>query len=332
MCFSKILINTLKKEKAAICLYLISTAAIMLYYYFLYDKGIMMYPMVLSVTFLICYLIYKFFVYKNLYTYLNEGKVSPKYKIKGGYVFQDILEVLRELHSNYISRIDALENSHEDKEKFFSEWIHNMKTSVAIIELAAEKNKKIYGATDTIDDIYEENVKLQENLENALNVVRFQKFQKDYVPEKVNLKALVMEVINNKKRNFIYGKVFPNVKISEEYYVYTDIKWTSYVISQVTTNAIKYTANTKFIDFYCESEEKNITLKIEDKGIGIKKEEIHRVFEPFFTGSNGRLEGKSTGIGLYMCKSICESMNSKISIESEEGKGTIVSITFHACK
>lgn len=332
MSFSKILINTLKKEKVAIFLYICSTASIMLYYFFLYDKEFMSYPIILALTFLTGYLIYKFFVYKSLYTYLNEGKVSPKYKMKNGYVFEDVLKVLRELHNDYISKIDLLQGGYEERDKFFAEWIHNMKTSVAIIELAAEKGKKVYKEDEIIKDIYSENVKLQENLENALNVFRFQKFAKDYIPEKVNLKELVTEVVSSKKRNFIYGKVFPNIRLREQEYIYTDRKWAGYVVSQVITNAIKYAPNTKYIDFYCERRGELIALYIKDEGIGIRKEELHRVFEPFFTGSNGRLEEKSTGIGLYMCKNICELLNSEIHIESEEGKGTIVSITFHTCK
>ncbi|PJI08480.1 MULTISPECIES: sensor histidine kinase [Clostridium] len=332
MSFNKTLINTFKKEKSAIFLYIISILSIILYYFFLYGKHSMSYPIILASTFLICYLIYKFFVYKNLYTYLDEGKVSPKYKMKNGYVFEDILNVMRELHGNYISKIDLLEERHEEKEKFLSEWIHNMKTSVAIIELASEKGKKLYGNEDVIKDIYEENVKLQENLESALNIFRLEEFAKDYIPEKINLKRLITDIVNTKKRNFIYGRVFPKIEIEDEYYIYTDKKWAGYVISQVINNAIKYAENTKYITFYCERKEEVITLHIKDTGIGIKKEELSRVFEPFFTGSNGRRKEKSTGIGLYMCKTICKMLNSNISIESEEGKGTIVSITFHACK
>ena len=71
---------------------------------------------------------------------------------------------------------------------------------------------------------------------------------------------------------------------------------------------------------------------IKDNGIGIKKEEISRVFDAFYTGSNGRVGQKSSGIGLYMCKSICEMLDIIIDIQSEEKKGTMVSLTFHACK
>ncbi|MFL0252223.1 sensor histidine kinase [Clostridium neuense] len=332
MSFSKILINTLKKEKAAIFLYIISTVSIMLYYFFIYDSKFMSYPLILALTFLICYLTYKFFVYRNLYIYLDEGKVSPKYKMKNGYVFEDVLNVLRELHSDYISKIDLLEEKHAEKEKFLSEWIHNMKTSVAIIELAAEKGKKLYKGEELIKDIYEENAKLQENLESTLNIFRLEEFAKDYIPEKVNLKSLITDIANAEKRNFIYGRVFPKIEIEDEYYIYTDKKWAGYVVSQVVNNAIKYAANTKYITFYCEKKGEIITLYIKDTGIGIKKEELGRVFEPFFTGSNGRRDGRSTGIGLYMCKTVCNMLNSNISIESEDGKGTVVSVTFHECK
>ncbi|WP_027623804.1 sensor histidine kinase [Clostridium lundense] len=330
MSFSKLVLNTLKKEKGAIFLYLCNALVIMLYYYLLSDKQAISYPLMLTAIFLMCYLVYKFFIYRSLYTYLNEGKISPKYKIKEGYVFEDILDILREIHNDYISKIYRLESKYEDREKLLGEWIHNTKTSVAVIQLAAQMGKEKKGE-EIFQDILEESIKLQENLEGALNVFRLQEFTKDYVPEKVDLKSLVNGAINIKKRNFIYGNVFPKVEVDEEQYIYTDKKWSSYVIEQIITNAVKYSSGRNFITFYSERNEKTTTLYIEDEGIGIKEHELGRVFDAFFTGSNGRNEvnrSKSSGIGLYMCKTICEILNSEITIESEEGKGTTVSISY----
>ena len=203
MSLSKVLINTLNKEKAAILLYICSTVTVMLFYYFLYDMKFIIYPIILAATFLVCYLVYKFFAYRALYIYLNEEKQSPKYKIRNGYVFEDILDVIREVHDNYMAEIYSLQARYEERNKVLAESIHNMKTAVAVIELAAEK-----GSGEIIEDIAEENKKIQENLEGALNIFRLQKFEKDYVPERANLKGLVNTAINSEKRNFIYGKIF----------------------------------------------------------------------------------------------------------------------------
>ncbi|WP_243117990.1 ATP-binding protein [Hathewaya histolytica] len=108
----------------------------------------------------------------------------------------------------------------------------------------------------------------------------------------------------------------------------TDRKWGKYVIEQVISNAIKYSFLGEKVRFYTEENNNEVTLCIQDFGVGIKKEELSRVFEAFFTGSNGRKEEKSTGIGLYMGKSICDNLNNKIEINSELSKGTTVIITY----
>lgn len=327
MSLSKILINTLKKEKAAIFLYICSTAGIILFYYLLYDTQYIFYPIMFAFVFLLFYLVYKFFVYRKLYIYLLQGKQSPGYKIKNGYIFEDILKVLREIHDSYISEIYSLQAEYDQRDKILAEWIHSMKTGVSVIELAAEK-----GSGEIIEDIAEENKKLEQNLEGALNIFRLQSFEKDYVPERINLKQLVTAVINDKKRNFIYGRVFPEVNIKETEYIYTDKKWCGYVIEQIAANAVKYSHEGEKVLFYTENDENTVKLCIEDRGIGIKKEELSRVFEAFYTGSNGRIGQKSSGIGLYMCKSICEMLDIIIDIQSEEKKGTTVSLIFHTCK
>ncbi|WP_438823672.1 ATP-binding protein [Bacillus pseudomycoides] len=99
-------------------------------------------------------------------------------------------------------------------------------------------------------------------------------------------------------------------------------------MEQVINNAIKYSFSGGKVCFYAKESENEVTLYIQDSGVGIKKEELSRVFDAFFTGSNGRKEEKSTGIGLYMCKCICDNLNDKIEITSEVSKGTTVSITY----
>lgn len=327
MSLFSLIIDTLKKEKSAIFLYTLNTFTVMLYYYFLLDKEFNIYPIVLTSTFLLCYLAYKLLVYRRLYISLNEGKISPKYKIKRGYIFENVINVLNDVHNYYLSKIYSIEAKYEERDKVLEEWIHNMKTSVSVIELASEKGKKQNGG-QIIQDISEENSKLQENLEGALNLFRISDFTRDYVPEKVGLVEIVNDAINSQKRNFIYAGVFPKVKINSEEYIYTDKKWGSYIIKQVITNAIKYSYKGKSVYFYCEKNEKFTVLHIKDQGIGIKKEEQGRVFDAFYTGSNGRKSSSSSGIGLYMCKTICDMINSKITIESEEGKGSNVSIYY----
>lgn len=330
MYLSKLIKATLIKEKAAIILFLVNTTFIMMLYYLLYGGKLQLYPLVLTVVFLFSYLIYKFIVYKKLYGILEEGKISPQYKTEDDYEYKDVVDYLRQVHKSYILQLYNMELKLEEKDILMSQWIHNMKTSVAVIELAADEGlEKNDDNMEIFKDIIEEKCKLQDNLEGALNVFRLEKFSKDYIPEKVNLKELVLMGINSKKRDFIYSKVFPKVNIDEKIVVYTDKKWGSYVLEQIISNAIKYSnkKNSK-VNINAMKDENKVILTIEDEGIGIKKQYINRVFDLFFTGNNGRGNKESTGIGLYMCKLVCEKLNNEISIQSEEGKGTIVSISY----
>ncbi|MFX0549775.1 sensor histidine kinase [Hathewaya histolytica] len=324
MSLSKLVGVVLKKEKVSIFLYLFSCLSIMLFYYFLYNGEFMLYPILLCIFFLMVYLIYKLWIYNSFYRSLKEIKTSPSYNLDKHSNFEEVFDEIREIHNDYISKIYALETNYEEKEKLLIQWIHNMKTSVAVINLAIEKLPN----EDAIKDIRNENSLLQKNLESVLNIFRLGEFSKDYVPEAINLKNLVKESINSQKRNFIYSNIFPDVNIPEDYFILTDRKWGKYVIEQVISNAIKYSFSGEKVRFYTEENNNEVTLCIQDFGVGINKEELSRVFEAFFTGSNGRKEEKSTGIGLYMGKSICDNLNNKIEINSELSKGTTVIITY----
>ena len=112
--------------------------------------------------------------------------------------------------------------------------------------------------------------------------------------------------------------------------VYTDSKWATFIINQILQNSIKYLKeNDKKIEIYAKPKNDKIILYIKDNGIGIKKGEITRVFEKGFTGENGRIIGqKSTGIGLYLCKKLCNKLGLGIELNSEKDKGTEVKIIF----
>jgi len=324
MSLSKLIGAVLKKEKVSIFIYLFSCLSIMLFYYFLYNGKFMLYPVLLCFFCLMVYLIYKLFVYNSFYRSLKEIRTSPSFNLDKDSNFEEVFDEIREIHNDYISKIYALENNYEEKEKLLIQWIHNMKTSVAVINLAIDKLPN----EDAAKDIRNENSLLQKNLEGVLNIFRLGEFSKDYAPEAINLKKLVKESINSQKRNFIYSNIFPEVNIPEDYFILSDKKWSKYVIEQVISNAIKYSFSGGKVCFYAEENDYEITLYIQDFGVGIKKEELSRVFEAFFTGRNGRREEKSTGIGLYMSKNICDNLNNKIEITSEVSKGTTVSITY----
>ncbi|MDZ5034907.1 ATP-binding protein, partial [Clostridium perfringens] len=111
--------------------------------------------------------------------------------------------------------------------------------------------------------------------------------------------------------------------------VYSDSKWIEFIINQIISNSIKYIGNgERIIKFYTNKVGENIILYIEDTGIGMSEKDVIKVFEKGYTGENGRRFGKSTGIGLYLCKKLAIKLGLGINLTSELNVGTKVSIIF----
>ena len=109
----------------------------------------------------------------------------------------------------------------------------------------------------------------------------------------------------------------------------TDVKWVKFIINQIIINSIKYSKDSDgILNIYTTEGADNVILTIQDNGIGISKNDVNRVFDKGFTGSNGIKYGKSTGIGLYLCKKLCEKLGLGISLSSIENQGTKVNIVF----
>jgi signal transduction histidine kinase len=325
------IIEILKIRKFTIVIYFLSNFWIILFYYLLSNENEIIYPLILSIVIFIIYVIYEFSKMKKL---KSDLKKSVKYPLE---LFDDetegylIFRSINSIHEYYYNKLEKLNNEFNNRNILFSKWIHNIKTSIFIIDMANENlSKNIKNKEEYIEDIKNENEKLKRNLEECLNVIRLDDFSKDYNPKLFNLKELSQQSINNKKRDFIYKKVFPSVEIDSDLNVYTDKKWIIYVIEQILNNSIKYSKNNEknYVSIYSKRKDKSIVLSIKDNGIGIEKEDITRIFEPFFTGNNGRETNNSTGIGLYMVKYICDKLNHKVFIESKINSGTTVNIEF----
>ena len=146
----------------------------------------------------------------------------------------------------------------------------------------------------------------------------------------MSLDELLNSLIQRYKRYFIQHRVYPNKQVpAEDAVIYSDRKWLRFSIGQVITNAVKYSSGrSERIDLTIFRKGERIILEIKDYGIGIPSQDVKRVFEPYYTGENGRRFQESTGIGLYLVKEIAEKLNHDVSIDSEEGKETTVQFSF----
>lgn len=258
-----------------------------------------------------------------------EGHFTKEDEIKINCAFNQV-------HKDYLRDIKKLEVEGEENRRFLSAWIHSMKTPITVQNLILQRfNRQELDEKTAIKEITFENTKLLSSLDVVLNMLRLQEFAKDYKPEEFDLEDEVNQIINDNKRLFIYSNVFPKVvnecNENENTKVLSDRKWNRHMLEQIISNAVKYSKEdgvAKNIVFRFAKENKKTVLYVEDEGIGIEETDLHRVFEPFFTGENGRNGRNSSGIGLYFCKEISEHIQCELSIESKISKGTTVKVVY----
>lgn len=342
---TKILVNFVKDKLPFTIGYFVNTIFIILYSYLLDTKIDVLYPLLLSIVLYVFIIFNEWIKYYKFNRNLNNGienryfNLDPKTNEQ-----QETTKAIYKIHEKYTNKISAINAQNIDNKYFLSQWIHNIKTPASIIDLIIQNaakqisfNKEDYiinhvNILKLFFDIREENNKVKNSLDQILNISRLSDFSKDYEPQRVDLVALLKEIINNKKSQFIYNNVFPKIEFQyEKVLIITDKKWTKFMLEQILVNAIKYSANNtekKYVYFNIYINDKEIKLTIRDEGIGIPSYDIKRVFEPFFTGENGRKIRDATGIGLYICKVISKKLNHSIAIESEVNKGTTISIIY----
>ena len=236
-----------------------------------------------------------------------------------GQIFKNSLE---QIDKSMLENVNKYKYMTEDYKEYIELWIHEIKIPIATSKMVIENNKN--AITKSID---EELDKVENYIEQALFYARSNTVEKDYYIRKVVLKEIVNESIKKNKSSLIQEKI--SIDIHDlEIEVNTDNKWIVFILNQVIQNSIKYRKKeNSVIEIYANQGKENVILYIKDNGIGIKQGEITRVFEKGFTGTNGRLSNKkSTGIGLYLCKKLCNKLGIGIELNSVQNEGTEVKL------
>ena len=192
-------------------------------------------------------------------------------------------------------------------------------------KMVIENNKS--PVTKSID---EELAKIENYIEQALFYARSNTVEKDYYIRKCSLKEIVNESVKKNKSVLMQERAKINLH-DLEFEVNTDNKWIVFMLSQILQNSSKYRKQDSDleIEMYAKQGKEKVILWIKDNGIGIPKGEITRVFEKSFTGTNGRLSNKkSTGIGLYLCKKLCDKLGIAIELNSVQKEGTEIRLVF----
>ena len=278
--------------------------------------------------------VYLFFQYKSRKEFYNElsktvDNLDKKYLIsevidKPVYLeAEPYYDLLKKASKSMREEINSIKNSRKEYKDYIEQWIHEVKTPIASIKLI-EENKK----TSTSRFILQELENLDRCVEQALFYARSEEVEKDYLIREMSLEECINKVIIKNKQIFILNNIGVEIDNIDKN-VYSDSKWLEFILNQIIVNAIKYRNNKDpKVKVYVSDVKNGIKLIVEDNGIGIPTDELERVFEKGFTGSTGRLNSKSTGIGLYLCRKLCDKLGLLIDIESEINRYTKVSITF----
>lgn len=288
-----------------------------------------LYILLFNTFILLCFLIYRYYKNKEVYKFLEDGiKEFDEVFIDLGnsLLGENISNILKKEHSLCESEIIKCNNIHEEHLTFINQWVHQMKTPLSAIKLLIQE----YEGEEPVESMKVEVDKLNKGLNMAMYFARLDSFRKDFIIERFSLHNLVVSKINEEKQMFIKSRIMPKVEIDKGIEVNSDAKWIKFILEQLIVNGLKYSKGygTELIIKAYESKD-DIKLTVSDKGIGIPKKDIKRVFDPFFTGENGRKFGESTGMGLYIAKKVCDYLGHDISIDSEVLEGTTVSIIFN---
>ncbi len=291
------------------------------------NKGTIVYLFVLPLFCLLVFLLFRYYKLRDFYSLgRQQADTMPDTAPTR------LLHIMKTYHDQQMAwhteEIEALNQQKQLEFHFMQQWVHQMKTPVSVLHLIIQK-EKAHLPEELTHSVQEEIERLQQGLDLALYQSRLQKFDRDFHVQQVPLKSVVKKTIQEFKSGFIRNQVYPAIQIDDSFVVATDQKWLRFVLNQIVSNSIKYSRDTSETIYFTASKNgKQVALEIRDTGYGILGQDLQRVFDPFFTGMNGRRFRESTGMGLYLSKEICNALGHGLTIDSATDKGTAVTITF----
>ncbi|MBC5647279.1 sensor histidine kinase [Christensenella tenuis] len=249
------------------------------------------------------------------------AEIMEKPDFKEGMILYDSLRISNKA---MLEAIKKYSKAQEEYREYIEMWVHEIKTPIASSRLILENHREIPAEKGLSEDL-----NILENLvEQVLFYARSNAVEKDYMVRKTDLKDVVYAVARRNAKLFIERRIRFEMD-GLDLVVNTDAKWIEFILNQIVGNAVKYCdKENPEICIAAHQAPNAVILNITDNGIGIPEDEVDRVFEKGFTGTNGRQQEKSTGMGLYLCARLCEKLGHGFKIISEYGKGTTVVIVF----
>ena len=319
----KLLYEYLKMKKTSI-IGILGVYAILFVFVILYRIPIevILYPFILTIVFVLMVLLFDYIKYKEkvnkIIQICNDVSSCYSVKINDKNIFDEYyLDIINELLKENRKQVSQIQKKVSDVNDYFSIWVHQIKTPIASMKLKID-NEQI----DSLQLASDLN-RIDHYVDLVLSFLKFDEEKIDLYFRKTDVDRIMRESLKKFSNDFIIKKIKLDYKLSKRE-VLTDEKWLSFVFDQLLSNALKYTDKGTISIYY----DGDSCLCIKDSGIGIALADIERLFEKGFTGYNGRQYKKASGIGLYMCKRMCDKLNIAISIESVVNEYTLVKLKF----
>ena len=230
--------------------------------------------------------------------------------------------ILKMAGKSMLEQISEVKRERLEYKEYIEQWIHEIKTPITAMKLLCENHR-----TDWTKELLLELEKTNRFTEQALYYARSEHTEKDYSVREMALSNVVHQAIADNKYLLLQNGVHLEVEEMQDT-VYSDEKWVRFILDQFIVNAVKYRSEQPVLHFSASRQQDQVILVVEDNGIGIPSADLPRIFEKGFTGQNGRIVQLSTGIGLYLCKRLCEKLGIGITADSSE-HGTAISLSFH---
>lgn len=233
-------------------------------------------------------------------------------------------QILYDINKSYIEELKDYKLSLKSFKEYIELWIHEVKIPISSLVLMTHNSK------ENLPKKYTTQINRLDNyIDQVLYYVRSNNSEEDYLIKEVSLSKIINAVALKNKDDLLENNIEFIVKAKEEK-VLTDEKWLEFILNQIINNSIKYKRNIKNpkIEIAVEENSTQVTLTITDNGIGIPQNDLPKVFNKSFTGTNGRKTSKSTGLGLYITKNLLKKLGHKVGIESSVNEYTKVTITF----
>ena len=234
---------------------------------------------------------------------------------------QVFYQILKMAEKSMLEKIGQVQRERQEYKEYIEQWIHEVKTPITAMKLICENNR-----SEFTRELLVEVENINRFTEQALYYARSEHTEKDYTVREIRIRDVVHDAIADSK--YLLRKNHVTVEVEDDGKIaYMDDKWVRFILNQIISNAVKYRTEQPSLRFSTAQKHNQVILSVEDNGIGIPQSDLPRVFEKGFTGQNGRTVHSSTGIGLYLCKRLCDKLGIGLSVCSQ-GKGTSVSLIF----